>query len=88
MAFFVYVYLCIMCMTGAHGDQKMVSYPLELELQAVVSCRISAKNPQDSSQQYSYKPNPRENRTEGRSTALTNILQTNKIIKPEKPSKI
>ena len=31
-----------MCVPGACGSQKMVSDPLELELQIVVSCHVSA----------------------------------------------
>jgi hypothetical protein len=35
-------YLCITCMPGAHGGQKWVLDPLELELQMVVSSHLGA----------------------------------------------
>jgi len=35
---------CIAGMPGAHGGQKSVSDPLELELQTVVSHRVDSRN--------------------------------------------
>lgn len=36
--------MCVMCMPGAHGDQKKVLGPLELELQVFVSHHVDAGN--------------------------------------------
>lgn len=47
---FLYVYIfpaCVLCtafVPGAHGGQKMALGPLELNLQIVVSCHVSAAN--------------------------------------------
>lgn len=38
------VHLGTTCVPGAHGDQKIVSYPLELELQMIASHHVGAGN--------------------------------------------
>lgn len=35
-------YVCVICMSDAHGSQKRASDPLKLELGMVVSCLASA----------------------------------------------
>jgi hypothetical protein len=42
--FGLHVYLCTICVSGAHGDQKKVLNPLELELQMVMSCHVGARS--------------------------------------------
>lgn len=36
--------LCAAYMSGAHGNQKKLLNPLELESEAVVTCRVGAGN--------------------------------------------
>jgi hypothetical protein len=38
--FCLHICLCTVCVPGAHGSQRRVSDPLELELQFVVSCHV------------------------------------------------
>lgn len=38
------MYLHTMCISGTHRGQKKASGPLELELQAMVSCQVNAGN--------------------------------------------
>lgn len=38
------VYLFAMCMLGPHRGQKKASHPLELGLQAAMSCHVGAIN--------------------------------------------
>ena len=42
--FCLYACLCPMCMSGAHGSQKWMLDPLELEVQMVMSLYVGAGN--------------------------------------------